>query len=684
VFWIAFLFADSGLAAMPATGRVAWQGLPLAFEVIGDQRSQPTRGLVRGPGFSASLSPVEVSLGASRRPGDALRLHLIGADPEAPIHGLEPLPGVSNYFVGKDSKHWEIGVPTYRKAQFDHVYPGIDVAYHGDQTRLEYDFVIAPHADPKRIELDFVGRRLRLNEVGDLLSYDGRVIQRHPVAYQEFAGERRAVEVRYVLHGPRRVALALGNYDRSRTLVVDPTFLYSTYLGGSADDGSVKLAVDSGGAVYITGYTNSADFPTTAGMQPTYAGGGDAFVAKLDPTGATLIYSTYLGGSGSDAALSIAIDGNGNAYVAGNTNSVDFPTTANAAQPALAGSTDAFVTVLDSTGALAYSTYLGGSGLDVATAIAVDGNGNAFVTGYTQSTDFPTTSGAVQKASAGGDDAFVTQFSSAGSVVYSTYLGGRALDIARGIAVDAAGNAYLAGYTQSPDFPTTNGALQTVFGGGNADAFVALLDPTGATLSYSTYLGGNADDYAFGIAIDGSGNAYVVGNSNSSNFPVTAGAVQSGNAGGVDAFAVTLDAAGATLSYGTYLGGSAYDTALSVAVDASGSAFITGYTQSANFPTTSGAMQPAFAGGTSDAFLVQLTAVGALGYGSYLGGSGSDAGYGVAVASSGTVYVGGNTTSSNFPTTSGVVQPAAGGGNDAFVAAVPVDAFDEIFADGFE
>jgi hypothetical protein len=657
--------------------------LPLTFEVNRGQAAKAVRYLARSPDFTVFLTGDDaVIVGAA---DDTLRLHLVGANPTARIEGIQQLPGISNYFVGNDPAHWQRGIANYAKVRYAHAYPGIDVIYYGNRQHLEYDFEVAPHADPGRIAMDFSGAKpLSINADGDLVRA-GKAILRRPVAYQEFAGSRRAVEARYVVRSADRVVFALGRYDKSKALVIDPLFVYSSYLGGGADDGGVKIAVDNSGAAYVTGHTNSVNFPTTAGSAQTlYAGGGDAFVSKFNAAGTALIYSTYLGGTGADAGQAIAVDTIGNAYVVGNTNSNDFPVTATAAQAALGGGNDAFLSLLDGTGALVYSTYLGGSGLDVATGVAVDAVGSAYVTGYTQSVDFPTTVASFQPGLGGGSDAFVTKFLAAGSIVYCTYLGGSTLDIARGIDVDTAGNAYIVGYTQSADFPTTVGALQTTYGGGNADAFVAQLNPLGSALNYATFLGGSGDDYATSVRVDGNGQTYIVGNTNSTDFPVTGGAVQPNNAGGVDAFVAALDAAGAALIYSTYMGGSGYDTALGVAIDGDRAAYVTGYTQSTNFPITSNAYQPNSAGGTSDAFIAQVTEVGARGYASYLGGSGLDAGYGIAVSDVGTVYVTGNTTSSDFPTTAGALQSASGGGGDAFITAIPATAFDEIFRNGFE
>jgi len=685
--WVvmALWLVTGNVLAVPNEANAGPVNLPLMFEANRGQTDDQVLYLARAPGYAAFLTATQAVLsGSSVQRRRVLSMRLLGANADAAIEGIEPLTSRSNYFIGKDPTRWRKDVPAYAKVRYAQIYPGIDVVYHGNQRQLEYDFVLAPHANPRRIAIEFSGAGpLRVDRDGNLALRSAGLVQQRPVAWQDIDGARRPVEVSYVLHGQQRVSLALGRYDTARALVIDPVFTYSSYLGGAADDGAVKIAIDGSGNAYVTGHTTSANFPVLGAAQPVYGGSGDLFVAKLNAAGTALVYSTYLGGSGGDSGQGIAVDANGNAYLTGSTNSIDFPTTANAAQPTVGGGNDAFLVVLDSAGALAYASYLGGSGLDVGTAVAVDDSGNAFVTGYTQSADFVVTSGVVQPALAGVDDAFVVQISAAGAIGYSTYLGGSGLDIARGIALDGAGAAYITGYTQSANFPVSVGALQTTYGGGNADAFVATLDPTGANLVYATFLGGSADDYGMALAVDANGDAYAAGNSNSVDFPVTA-AVQAVNAGGVDAFVTRLDASGAAQVFGTYLGGSGYDTALGVALDANGAIYVTGYTQSANFPLTANAGQAAFAGGSSDAFVAQLTAAGAFGYGSYLGGSGLDAGYGIAIDATGTAYLAGNTTSVNFPVTSGALQQNSGGSGDAFVSAIPASVFDEIFRDGFE
>jgi hypothetical protein len=360
--------------------------------------------------------------------------------------------------------------------------------------------------------------------------------------------------------------------------------VYSTYLGGSNYDGGYGIAVDSSGNAYVTGDTNSANFPTMNALQANSGGTSDAFVAKLNATGSALVYSTYLGGSSADYGFSVAVDSSGNAYVTGATQSKNFPTV-NPIQAGNPGNSAAFVAKLNATGsALVYSTYLGGASSDQGSGIAVDSSGNAYVTGFTQSTSFPTVN-AIQASlgASGATNAFVSKLNAAGSaLVYSTYLGGSNSDGGYGIAVDSSGNAYVTGDTNSANFPTMN-ALQANSGGAS-DAFVAKLDATGSALLYSTYLGGSGSDGASGIAVDSSGDAYVTGGTGSSNFP-TVSPFQPTNQGIANVFLSELNSTGSALIYSTYLGGSGSDGASGIAVDPSGNAYVTGSTQSINFPT---------------------------------------------------------------------------------------------------
>jgi hypothetical protein len=629
-------------------------------------------------------------------------MNLVGADQAAKVTGLEELPGKANYFIGNDPKKWQTNVPTYAKVKYENVYPGIDLVYYGNQGKLEYDFVVAPGADPKAITLGFaaVGSApLQIDAQGDLLvqTGDGAVQFHKPVVYQKqpsaLSGQpsvglddrqwnRRVLDGRYVLSTNNRVQFQIPDYDKNEPLVIDPVLSYSTYLGGSGADTASGIAVDSSGNAYVTGNTLSSDFPTASPLQSANGGGGDAFVTKLNAAGNALVYSTYLGGSGADAANGIAVDSSGNAYVTGSTSSTNFPTNG-PLQAANGGFSDAFVTKLNAAGnALVYSTYLGGSGVDTAYGIAVDSSGNAYVAGVTNSANFPTAN-PLQPASGGDYDAFVTKLNATGNaLVYSTYLGGSGREQANGIAVDSSGNAYVTGRTSSTNFPT-NSPLQPARGGAGCtlntlpcanDAFVTKLNAAGNALVYSTYLGGSDNDQGLSIAVDSSGNAYVTGSTLSSDFP-TASPIQPANGGGTDAFVTKLNAAGNALVYSTYLGGSGTDLAYGIAVDSSGNVYVTGGTSSTNF-LTADPIQP-LNGGGGDAFVTKLNTAGnARVYSTYLGGSGADTAYGIAVDSSGNAYVTGNTTSADFPTAS-PLQPANGGGGDAFVMQISSSSVDD-------
>jgi RHS repeat-associated protein len=594
--------------------------LPLIFEANQGQTDAQVRFLARGSGYGLFLTrrgEAVLALGKPRsshaalhsfdllssankagarttNSPDVMRIKLVGGNPTPQVKGSEELPGKSNYFISSDAKKWRTNVPTYAKVKYGAVYPGVDLVYYGNQRQLEHDFMVSPGADPSVITLGFEGaEKLFIDTQGNLVisSKKGRVSLERPAVYQEIAGVRLEIAGRYVFKGKNQVGFEILPYDVSKPLVIDPVLVYSTYLGGSSSDGGLGIAVDSSGNAYVTGTTTSTNFPTTLGaFRRTSGGGFDAFVTKLNAAGSGLIYSTYLVGGGG-------------------------------------------------------SFFLGPSFV----GIAVDSSGNAYVTGTTASTDFPVTSGAFQTTFGGFDDAFVTKLNGAGSaLVYSTYLGGNSGDQGRGIAVDSVGSAYVTGIT-STNFPTTSGAFQTT-AGGSSDAFVTKLNAAGSALVYSTYLGGNDQDPATGIAVDSTGSAYVTGVTRSTNFPTTSGAFQTTYGGNFDAFVTKLNAAGSAPVYSTYLGGNDLDFGLAIAVDSAGSAYVTGWLNSTNFPTTLGAFQPTF-GGNFDAFVTKLNAAGsALVYSTYLGGGSRDEGHGIAVDSAGSAYVTGLTLSTNFPT----------------------------------
>lgn len=652
------------------------------------QRSRVEKGSRQGSSWMVHSWP-----STAPRPGlvtpAVLRMKLVGANPAPNAIALDELPGKSNYLIGNDPAKWRTHIPLYARVAFQKIYPGVDLVYYGNQGQLECDFVVAPGANPEVIRLGIHGAsKLAIDTQGDLLMRVGAgdVRLHRPTVFQESQGIRRTISARYrFLKGRYEVGLQVGPFDNRKQLVIDPVLFYSSYLGGSLADRGTSIAADPRGAVYITGQTFStapSPFPTTPGtLQVTLSGPSDAFVSKFDTTqsgAASLVYSTYLGGSGDEAGNGIAVDSAGSAYVTGQTSSVDFPTTPGTAfQTALNGPTDAFLAKLDPMGAtLAYSTYLGGSDMDSGNSIVVASGGVAYLTGLTTSVDFPLSSSPLQGTPGGGQDAFVakidTTLSAGASLVYSTYLGGSGDETGSGIAVDSAGSSYVTGQTSSVDFPTTPGtAFQTGLNG-PTDAFLAKLDPTGTTLAYSTYLGGGGMDSGNGIAAASSGVAYLTGLTSSVDFPLSSSPLQGVPGGGQDAFVAKIDTAqsgGASLVYSTYLGGSGDDHGSGIAADSSGNIYVVGTTASMNFPVAAPLSGlSTYRGGATDAFVTKLNSAGtALILSTYLGGSGADAGSGIALDAMGAVSVVGSTDSSNFPTVN-AFQVAAAGSTDAFVS----------------
>jgi hypothetical protein len=680
--------------------------LPLSFEANQGQTDPRVKFVSRGNGYSLFLTSVEAVL-ALRPPTTqatdsasqaVLRMTIVGANPAARASGLGELPGKMHYLAGRDARQWRANVPTYAKVRYREIYPGVDLVYYGNGHHLEYDFIVAPGVDPRTIALRFEGaREVILDDGGDLVLHiaDSAIRQPRPVIYQEIDGVRQQVDGEYQMLANDQVGFRVAAYDVTRPLVIDPMLIYSTYLGGSGIDfgQGVAVATDRDGNAYVTGFTNSPNFPTTPGAFQTI-NQIDAFVTKLNRTGSALVYSTFLGGIGTDFGVGIAVDRDGHAFVTGGTQSPDFPTTEGAFDTSFNGGSDAFVTKLNRDGSdVVYSTYLGGTGLDNdemgSGDIAIDPSGRAFVTGTTGSLDFPRTKHAFQRENQGLRDVFVTKLNRRGSaLVYSTYLGGAADDRGRGIALpggndhDSRGLAYVTGVTESINFPTTRRAFQPL-PGGLSDAFVTALDSRGSDLEYSTYLGGEDRDHGFDIAVDLFGQAFVTGGTNSQEFPTTPGAFQRANRGGFDAFVTKLTPRGSWLVYSTYLGGTADENTDvlvrrngGIAIGIFGEAYVTGITGGLAFPTTSNAVQPMY-GGANDAFVTRLNWRGsALRYSSFLGGTGPDFGAAIAVEDdhhrhrhrdSRPAYVTGGTASPNFPTTADAFDQTANGNFDAFV-----------------
>jgi len=611
-----------------------------------------------------------------------IRFLPLGANkhPKIVAEGLQK--GKINYLTGNDPKRWKTNIPTYQAVVYKDIYKNTDMKFYGNNRQLEYDIIVKPGADPSRIRFACEGiDDLKVTKDGtmEICLKEGKIIQKKPYIYQEIRGKRVEVGGRFNVSRLKSKVISrnqkfvygfqVASYDKRYPLIIDPVLVYSTYLGGTSLDRGYDCAVDTAGSVYITGLTESNDFPTASGDARSYAGNGDVFISKLDAEGSSLVYSTYLGGAGYDYGTSIVVDSSENVYVAGGTVSSDFPTTAAVYENYAGGDYDAFLSKIDASGSnLVFSTYLGGSGTDRTNDIHVDAPGNVYITGYTSSDDFPTAS-ALYENNEGYSGAFVTKVNATGkSIDFSTYLGGSSLDSGTSIDVDNSGNVYITGYTESDDFPTVASIFGSYAGGG--DAFITKINASGSSLVYSTYLGGSSRDGSHGvIAVDDSGNAYISGGTESNDFP-TASAIYERHAGGTgDAFITKIDASGSSLIYSTYLGGSGFDRVNGIAVDTGGSAYIAGFTNSTDFPTVS-ALYKTYEGGLSDVFIAKIDNSGSnLVYSTYLGGDDIDEVYGIAIDTSGNAYVTGRTFSGDYTALNPIYADYSGGG-DAFIAKI--------------
>ncbi len=621
----------------------------------------------------------------------SVKVDFLGANPLAQTLGQDQQEAIASYFKGSPQQ-WITAIPTYASVAYRDLWPGIDLVYGGRGRQLKYTFVVRPGADPGQIALGYRGAsEVRLNEQRQLevATPVGLLVDDRPYAYQVGEGGQIQVAAEYTLDTSAAAETAvvrfrLGAYDSSRALVLDPTvLLYAGYTGGSGIDRAFGIAVDGAGNAYLTGITTSsqATFPVSVGPDVTFNGAADAFVAKVNAAGTGLVYAGYIGGSGEDRGTGIAVDGAGNAYVTGQTDSTEasFPVLVGPDLTFNGGLADAFVAKVNAAGtALVYAGYIGGSGEDGGTGIAVDGTGNAYVTGDTSSTQatFPVLAGPDLTFNGGPFDAFVAKVNAAGTAeVYAGYIGGSGEDRGTGIAVDGAGNAYVTGDTSSTQatFPVLVGPDLT-FNGGLFDAFVAKVNAAGTALVYAGYIGGSDSDLGFGIAVDGTGNAYVTGQtvSTEASFPVSVGPDLTYN-GANDAFVAKVNASGAALAYAGYIGGSSDDLGAGIAVDVAGNAYVTGRTSSteATFPVLVGP-DLTFNGGPTDAFVAKVNAAGtALVYAGYIGGGDDDFGHSIAVDGAGNAYVAGETlsTEATFPV---LVGPdlTFNGATDAFVAKV--------------
>lgn len=616
------------------------------FENSGEFNSE-IRFIVNTPELRAGFASDSVTFEVH---GGRARLRFRGASPMVAVEGEGQTGGRVNFLVGSDPRKWRTA-STFERIVYRELYRGIDLIYSAAGAKIKSEFHVAPNGDPREIQLEYPNAdRVAIGADDGLEVTEGGAMlhERAPEIYQESRSGRIRVEGRYRRIDADTVGFAIGRYDPSKPLIIDPVVSYATYLGGNGLGAVNGIAVDASGNVYLAGWTEAVNFPIQGAVQSANGGGDDAFVVKLSANGSALIYATYIGGSSADSAAGIAVDSLGQAYVTGYTTSSNFPLAA-PVQSTLGGGRDAFVLKLNAAGSqLVYSTYFGGTNWDQGTAIAVDASGNAYIAGDTQSANLPVLS-AVQSTFGGQTDAFVAKFTPAGAVSYSTFLGGSATEHAGGIAVDSSGNVYVGGGTTSSNFPVMN-AMQAANGGGQ-DAFLAKLNPSGSTLGYSTYMGGNGSSDSLeqinAVAVDSSGDAYVAGVTNSTNFPVTSGAIRAVYNGMQDAFAAEFSTAGA-LVYSSYLGGSTSNWAAGIALDAGRNAYVAGATSSVDFPLVNPTQ--AIFGGDYDAFLSQINASGTtLIYSTYYGGSASDGANAIAVDTAGNIYAAGETASPDFP-----------------------------------
>jgi hypothetical protein len=666
------------LAAATKQGDVrrVHEHLPLSFIANAGQTDSSVRYYAQGDGFGYFFTTSEVVMSFRSQLGQqSIRLRPIDASPMTTLRARDRGRESISYFLAS-ARYTNLSA--YHEVVYKELWPGIDMVFRGRGNTLKYEFHVAAGADPSRIRLAYEGAGpLSLGRQGDLRVHTalGTLRDSPPRSWQLVDGRHIAIESHYLFDDATETfGFGLGAFDRDHELVIDPSPIYSTLLGGTANDFGIDVAVDRRGNAYVTGQTISSDFPTTAApVERAHGGIADAFVAKLDPSGSKLVYATYLGGSGAEAGLSIAVDDAGRAYVSGGTASPDFPTTPGAFDRTDHANEDVWVAKLNAKGsALMYSTLLGGSAIagDFGAAIAVDQEGHAYVAGGTGSLDFPSTRRTfdpTHKGKVNSLDAFVVKLKADGSgLVFGTFLGGMCTDAITGIALDEHGDVYVTGSTVSRDFPTTRGALEAA-ARGDEDAFVAKINADASKLLYSTYLGGKAFDRAQGIAIDAEGRPYVTGWTTSPDFPTTRGALETHHRGDEDAFVAKLAGGGSDLVYSTHLGGTSKDRGRGIAVDTDGNAYVTGATASPNFPTTPGARSKTHIGG-EDAFVAKLNPKGSrLDYSTYLGGSALDFGRAIAVDAARNAYVTGRSESPDFPTTAGALGPTSAGGRDAFV-----------------
>jgi len=705
-----------------------YENMPLSFEINEGQTDKRVKFLARSSNFSLFLTEQEAVLKLRKRKGEkiyknTLSLQFEGANPDAKIEGIERQETKSNYFIGDDASKWQHNLANFGKAAYREIYDGIDAVFYGSRSEFEYDFVVAPNADANQILLNFKGaKKLAVDDGCLIISLKDETIRfAAPLTFQDTENGRQTIASRYVLKGGNKVAFAVGDYDKSKTLVIDPKLLYSTYVGGNTEfidivegkgDSINGVAIDASGNAYLTGNTDSTDFPVSGnalqselelrGDDACLIAGpllcGDAFVTKLNSTGTAIVYSTYLGGHNSDEGFAIAVDSTGRAYVTGGTDPFNagnfcinpylFPTTLNPYQnkPCYGArrDSDAFFTVLTAGGDdLVYSTYFGGSDEEQGNAIAIDSAGNAYIAGETNSDNLPDKN-AFQTNHGNNNtdvnDAFVAKFNpnetGNDSLLYASFIGGNGDDKAHGIAVDAVGNAYVVGETASNNLAVrapVGSPLESAFNGGASDGFIAKVDVTNATGANSlvalSYYGGAGRDVINAVSVEAATQrTHITGRTdNATGFPIL-NAFDANVVGNGEAFVAKINADITAQFYSSFLGGSSFDEGRAIAIDEANNVYVSGNTLSLNFPHIN-AFQNAHAGG-GDAFMTKISAVATpvkpkILYSSFLGGagagstSGREDSNGIGLDKKGNVYLGGITASPTYPTTTGVIKSSS-------------------------
>jgi hypothetical protein len=608
------------------------------------------------------------------RKSSVLRLNFEGCN-EVQLKGVELLSHRSNFFYGNDSSKWCTNVPNYQEVIYENIYDNIDLRYYSSEKGLKYDFIVNSGGDPSDIILSYQGAKdLKVDEKNNLFiaTNFGNIIDSELFIYQDSVNNKNKINGKFKLIDSETFRFEILNeYDQNKVLIIDP-LIYSTYVGGNDLDYGYDITIDNEFNGYITGTTLSSNFPnTTASYDPTFNGGFDIFVIGLNFSSPSLIFSTFIGGSNYDYGYGITVNDTKNVILTGYTESPNFPTTPNAYDDTKNGSIDGYIVEINSIGSnLLYSTYIGGNGQDKCTSIIIQNNTNICVTGITMSLNFPTTIGAYNTAHTGVEDVFVFKFNlTTLSFIYSTYVGGSGEELAENIAVDSLGNAYVTGYTYSSDFPTTLGAYDNTYNG-SMDAFCFKLNTQGSSLLFSTYIGENSEDYAYGIAVDNYNNPTITGYTWSVKFPVTPNAYDTIYNSVAEVFVTKLNATGMSLIFSTFIGGGGIEHGKSIKVDSKGDLYICGQTYSPDFPTTPGAYDTQQSGmGIDDVFVCKLSATGSnLIYSTFIKGNSYDYGESIAIDEYNNAYITGRSISTTYPTTPNANNSNNSGSYDVIIS----------------